>query len=239
MKENATQLPLGVHLQEELAFDSFYSFEHEEVMLALKAFSQGVGELFIYLWGAQGVGKTHLLQAVCRQANLSSRCAMYVDLSDLSFMKTNCLKGLEKLDLVCLDNLDNIVGKADWEEAIFHFFNLMRDNHARLLVCSKLPAAELNVNLPDLKSRLSWGVTYYLNELSDEGKTKALQLKAYSKGIHLATHAAQYLIRHCARNMHDLLDNLDILDKASLSEKRAITIPLIKNALNLESELLR
>jgi DnaA family protein len=87
--------------------------------------------------------------------------------------------------------------------------------------------------LPDLKSRLTSGATYQVHRLSDEQKINALQLRASKRGLQLTKTVGQFLLTRCSRDMPLLFSTLQKLDKASLAEKRRLTIPFVKKVLAL------
>ncbi|MGV8604435.1 DnaA ATPase domain-containing protein, partial [Pseudomonas aeruginosa] len=83
---------------------------------------------------------------------------------------------LEQCELGCIDDLDVLVGKREREEGLFHLFNRLRDTVRRLLLAASKSPRELQVNLPDLKSRLTMALIFQLHGLCDEDKLRALQL---------------------------------------------------------------
>ena len=70
-------------------------------------------------------------------------------------------------------------------------------------------------------------------ELNDEDKINTLKLHALRRGFDLPESVGQFLISRCSRNMHDLQQLLNRLDDASLAAQRKITIPFVKDTLNL------
>ena len=80
---------------------------------------------FIYLSGSKGSGKSHLLQGICRRASSEGQYAIY--LTALSILEPAVLKGLEQADLVCLDDVDEVLALADWQRALFHLINAVKD----------------------------------------------------------------------------------------------------------------
>lgn len=99
-------------------------------------------------------------------------------------MKKN-KKGIENLTLICLDDIDHLAGKPIWKEVLFHLFNRVRLQNNRLLVSANSAPKDLNMVLPDLKSRLLSSVVYQLHRLADIQKIKALQLRAKQRGLKL------------------------------------------------------
>lgn len=232
-EEQPFQIPLSISLRDDSRFENFYSEGNELTCNMLQLAAKGEGEQFIYLWGQTGVGCTHLLQAACHGAEPLGRSAAYLPLDELKHLGGGILDGMEHLDLICLDNLESVAADPEWEEALFHFFNRIRALGNTLIIAATTPPRNSGVLLPDLLSRLSWGIVFQLQALDDELKLKAIQMRASSRGMHFSDEVARYLLHHASRNMNDLTQLLDELDKASLSAKRKVTIPFIKEVIGL------
>lgn len=227
------QLPLGIDLRDDCTLETFFPGDNQQALSHVKQVAKGEGEPFLYLWGREGVGRTHLLQGACHWANRYQRTAFYLSLNPINALNPAILEGLERLDLICLDDIEAISGIKEWEEALFHLFNRLRSLNRRLLVAANCAPKALAIQLPDLHSRLSWGVVYSLHPLDDENLLMALQLRAKERGLTLTDEVGAFLIRRCTRSMPELYSLLETLDKASLVEKRRLTIPFIKSALGL------
>ena len=228
------QLSLCVGLNDEATFDNFYVGANEALMHALRQFTLGassVSERFIYVSGVHGSGRSHLLQAVCHERHKLNQTAMYVPLSQDDF-SPSILEGMEHLSLVCLDDIDQVLGKPEWDEALFHFYNRVRDNEAFLLVSAKAVPAQLHACLPDLRSRLAWGLVYPLQALNEQDRYDALIARAERRGFALSEEVACFLLRHYPRDTHALFTMLDCLDHASLTHKRKVTIPFVRKVLD-------
>lgn len=228
-----SQLTLSLHLQDDARFDHYYEAENGAALQAVKSLTTPQPlDWFIYLWGAQGVGASHLLQACCRQYADGDGVAFYLSLDEVIDYGPEVFESMETVDLLCLDNLEAIAGKSDWEQALFHLFNRLRDQGKRLLVACHHSPAEISVVLPDLLSRLRSGLCFHLQPLSDADKCRALQQRAQTRGFELNDEAAQYIISRHQRDTTTLFEALDILDQASLMAQRKLTIPFIKSVFN-------
>lgn len=228
------QLTLGLSLQDEATFDSFTIGDNAELVAALKNVAAKEGERFVYLCGSRGVGCSHLLQASCHAAHQNGFRSVYLPLDQLvTTASCEVLSGLESFDLVCLDDVHRVAANNNWEEAVFHLYNQIRDNDGRMVVAAKDLPRNLGLSLPDLESRLSWGVLYQVQPLCDQNKMHVLIARASDRGIRLSEDVAKYIMTHCPRHMTTLFAALDALDKASLAAQRRLTIPFVKEVLQI------
>lgn len=228
------QLPLPIHQIDDESLMNFYS---DNNLLLLNSLQQNIVRLqqpFFYLWGERGSGKTHLLKALSNDFLREQRSAIYVPLDKSQYFAPAVLDNLENQNLVCLDDLDAVIGDADWELALFDLINRIRETgQTLLLICAKRSPAALNIRLPDLRSRLTWGEIYQLQPLGDRQKIHVLQQNARQRGIELPDETANFLFRRLNRDMHTLQKALQQLDTASLQAQRRLTIPFVKEALKL------
>ncbi len=236
MSNNQTsQIPLSVRFNDYATFDNYYVPEgsaNAQIVNSLRQQACGEGEAFVYLWGADGVGLSHLLQATCAAADELGKQAQYIPLQTL--VDTNpaeLFEGLEQVDIICLDDLTAIAGARAWEEALFNFYNTLRAKNKRLLVAATYSPREIQITLADLRSRLQWGITYFIEPLVDEQKIAALMHRAKIRGLKLEEEVASFIVQRSARGMTALFDNLCRLDDAVLLEKRNLTIPFVKKTL--------
>lgn len=221
------QIPLNLQLRAEASFDNFVSVGNEPLLHTLCELT----EPYVYLWGDEACGKTHLLQALCHQAYQQDKTAAYIPLRDGDISEPEILSGLENLDLVCIDDLDIIAGQDKWETALFNLFNLIRDRGGRLLISARFAPNKIQVQLADLVSRLNWGVVFQIAGLQDQDKIGVLQLRAEQLGLELSTEVAEYLLKRSPRDMANLFSLLGKLDTASLTEQRRLTIPFVRQYL--------
>jgi DnaA-homolog protein len=225
------QLPLQFEFRVNQTFSEFFPGANREIISHLQNSVAGNGELQIFLWGKTGLGKTHLLQACCHLAQSLNRSSFYLDLASTHLPDADILNGLDSFDLVCLDNVESIAGKSDWEMAFFHFFNQHRDSEHTLIVSAACQPNEIAVHLPDLKTRLNWGLTLKIQPLADNDRITALIFKANQMGFEISPQVGLFLLTHYNRDLFALWQLLEQLDKASLAAKRKLTIPFLKEVL--------
>lgn len=233
MQKLSNQLTLGLSLRDEATFANFHAAKNAEIVAELKKTASNQGEQIIYLCGTRGQGCSHLLQAVCHYAHQQQMSSVYLPLANLVSHTPEVLNGLELLDLICLDDMHVVAGKMEWEEAIFHLFNRLHDSGKKIIFAANdLPKA-IKLKLPDLISRLSWGIVFQLHPLDDAEKLSILTMRANHRGISLSEEVGKYILTHCPRHMGTLFAALDALDKASLAAQRRLTIPFVKEVLEI------
>lgn len=229
------QIPLRLEPLRDSCFENFVNGPNQAVVKALKELSDEPGSN-IYLSGGEGSGKTHLLNASCIKIRQRQGRAFYLALKRLPKDAIASLQGLEKLDLVCVDDLHVIAGDRAWEEALFHCFNRIREANGRLIVSSRERLSALELGLPDLASRLAWGLRLQLIPLEDNDKLAVINQHSDALGLSLPDDVQQYLLKHHDRSMAALVHTVENLQQAALTHKRRITIPLAREVLKTNKE---
>ena len=227
------QLPLSLGLQHLPSLDDFIVGHNQVVIDALQRSLEGDGEAILYLFGPAGCGRSHLLQGQCALAEEHGLQCAYLGLSDRATLSPEMLEGLETLDLIAVDDIQLIAGDSAWEEALFVLFNRCRDLGTRMIFSADCGPAALPIRLPDLRSRLAWGLSLSLRALDDKGRLELLQLLAARRALKLPDDVARYLLERTPRHPSDLADTIARLDQASLAEKRRLTIPFVRDSLQL------
>lgn len=226
-----SQLALDIRLDSGASFASYFVGANHEVVGAVRALAEGQGEPLLYLYGSPGLGKSHLLQASCRLAAERGQAVAYLPLQTALGWSPDVVEGLEALSLVAVDDVDVISVSPEWQEALFHLFNRIREAGGRLLLAAERRPADLGLQLPDLVSRLQWGLVLRLQDHDDEQKLAGLRFRARLRGLELPEETAAYLLTHCPRDLPLLFELLDRLDKASLVAQRRLTVPFVKQVL--------
>ena len=227
------QLSLGLELSDSAHLDSFYPGKNSEVLQILKDFSEDKRERAIYLWGDTGSGKSHLLQGVCQKAIERRQSVIYVTMQEANSYSEAILENLEHLSLVCIDDIECIAKKPSWEEAMFILYNSVMNNGGRLLIAGRSHPKYLGLGLSDLASRLCWCQCLKLNPLDDDELIEALRLRAKPSGLVLPEDVIQFILRRVRRDMHSLSQIFSKLNEASIVEQRKLTVPFVKQVLDL------
>lgn len=229
------QLPLLLQPKESSTFSSFFSGSNQLAVDILSDIFNGGGEQQVFLWSGEGLGKSHLLLAACEMASRHGLTASYLPLDEMQNVSTEILQGVENLDLVAIDGLDAVLGNVEWELALFSLINQARELAVSLVFAAEKSPAELDMILPDLRSRFTWGPVFQLKSLSDDEKRSALQTRASARGLELPDNVANYLLENYPRDLFNLFDNMDKLDQASLVQQRRLTIPFVREVLSADA----
>jgi len=228
----AEQLPVNFEFRANQTFMDFFVGSNQEIIAHLQNCLDGTGEQQIFIWGESGLGKSHLLQACCHQARQHQLDAFYLSLhSPTTLPDPAILAGLDQFDLVCLDNIENIAGDPVWEQTFFNFFNLHRSYNHKLILSARCAPPTIAIVLPDLQTRLNWGLTLKLQHLTEQDSINALIFKAKVLGFEISPQAGRFLLIHYQRDLASLWSLLDTLDRASLAAKRKLTLPFVKKIL--------
>ncbi len=211
------QLILDIRPDAPPTFANYLAGSNTEPVSVLQDAARGkAAEAVIYLWGPQGVGKTHLLRAAVDAARNAGLAAAY-----------HAGRSLPEA-LPALLAVDDVQGLTAADQIVlFNHINTAREGRCVILAAGDLPPTRLPLR-PDLASRLSWGLVYGLMPLSDEDKMTALIERARGQGMALPQEVGQYLLAHCRRDLPSLLAMVDELDAYSMSLKRPVSVPLLK-----------
>jgi DnaA family protein len=225
-----TQLPLGLRWPRRQRFEHFHAGANAAALAAVQALAVQPGAPWVYLSGAAGSGKSHLLMAACHAAHEAGRTVQYLPLKTLHehFM---ALRGVAGSQLIALDDIDVIAGERDAEHALFDLYNRARAEGTALIFTAQAVPAQLNLGLPDLRSRLGACTQFTLKPLEDGERREVLKQQAALRGIELDEGVLDWLFARYARDLGALLDLLDRLDQASLAAQRRITIPFLRTFL--------
>jgi DnaA family protein len=223
------QLPLSLRTPPDQRFEAFHG--QAAARDAVRAVARGENRDWLYLSGAAGSGKSHLLLAACAEAGACGHRAAYLPLASFAGRLAELLPSQEGAALVCLDGLEAIAGHAGDEEALFHFHNRARAGSTVLVYAGRAAPSGLGLGLPDLVTRLAHCTRITLEPLDETGRREVLVQRAARRGLELDAPVLDYLMRRVDRDLGSLTALLDRLDKASLAAQRRITIPFLRQHL--------
>jgi len=219
----SAQLPLELRWPAQQRFDSYVRGENAVALGLLRDAAQSPAAPWVFVAGAAGSGKTHLLIAACAAANARPDLA-------------GALRALGGSAVLALDDIDAIAGDTAAEHALFDLYNRCRGENATMLFSAAVPPAQLGIGLPDLVSRLSACAQAALKPLADSERREALRQRAQARGLTLDDAVLDWLFARTQRDLGSLTTLLDRLDRESLAAQRRITVPFLRQLLEGERD---
>ena len=224
----SAQLPLALRWPAHQCFERFVAGGNAGTLALVREVVAGGGVDALFVAGAAGSGRTHLLVAACVAAGASASQAQYIDLATQSPATIRAFHGS---DLLAIDNVDAIVGNDAAEHALFDLHNRARADGTRLLASAIQPPARLGLGLPDLVSRLSAFTQAGLVALDEPIRREVLRAEAARRGIGLDEAVIDWLFAHHARDLGSLMRLLARIDEATLAARRRVTVPFLRELL--------
>ena len=229
------QLIFPFQINQKASFDSFFcSPDNQNLMTRLAdiAISQDANEIIIH--GEKGSGKSFLMQAICNELSSSEKQFAFIPMKKALNMGVEIFQNLGSLDTVCIDDLQLILANQEWETALFNLINeCQQSNCSLILSLGGTQSVEESIVLPDLLSRIKRMEFIALHAVQDELFSQAIVFVAQQLEIKIDNAELEFLLKHQTRIFSLLVENIITLDKQAASLKRKITIPLIKETLNI------
>ena len=230
-----TQLIFPFHIDQKASFESFFcSSDNLNLLTRLAdiALSKNAHELIIH--GEEGSGKSFLMQAICNELSSSGKQLAFIPMNKALNMGAEIFQNLASLDAVCIDDLQLILANENWETALFNLINECQQSNCSLILSfGGTQPLEENTQLPDLLSRIKRMEFITLHAVKDESFNQAINFVAEQLDISIDTAELEFILKHQTRRFSLLVENIITLDKQAASLKRKITIPLIKETLNI------
>lgn len=179
-----------------------------------------------YLWGEEGTGKSHLLEAV--RASLREQGALvgwlHPDINEPPPFD-------ERWGAVMMDDVQHY--SPVQQQAAFNWFINAQTLRRGVVAAGTLPPADLPLR-EDLRTRLGWGHVFQLHLLDEPARRAVLRKAADAKGLVLPEEVIDYVLHRFSRDLGSLMELLDHLDGYALRTQRALTIPLVRSMLENE-----
>jgi DnaA family protein len=148
--------------------------------------------------------------------------------------KSHLLKACAAQNVMVVDDVHLL--SADAQIDLFNRYNQIKETHGSLITAGLHAPTQMGLR-DDLATRLAWGLVYQLHALNDAEKSLALQNHAMERGMRLPNEVVDYCLRYLRRDLSTLMATLDALDEWSLTTKKPITVPLLRQLLQLNLAL--
>lgn len=231
---NPTQLIFPFQINQKASFESFFcSQDNLNLITRLVEIvpSKHANELIIH--GEEGAGKSFLMQAICNELSSSGKQFAFIPMKKALNMGAEIFQNLASLDAVCIDDLQIILSNEEWEIALFNLINECQQSECSLIASFGGNQLLEKIKLPDLLSRIKRMEFIALNAVQDKFFNEGIDFVAQQLDISIEKAELDFLLKHQTRKFSLLVENIITLDKQAASLKRKITIPLIKETLNI------
>ncbi|HOQ04150.1 MAG TPA: chromosomal replication initiator protein DnaA [Anaerohalosphaeraceae bacterium] len=238
----------GLRLHPDYTFDNFVVGPCNRLAHAsCIAVSQNPGTVYnpLFLYGSVGLGKTHLLHAVCHASrenngNLSIRflsCEQFVN-GFISAIEQGRLADFQNqhrsVDVLIIDDIQFLREREQSQEEFFHTFNALYNNRRQIILTADCPPAQLPSLEERLISRFKWGLVARLDPPSYETRIAIVKKKAGLRGIHLPEGVAEMIAEHVQSNIREIEGALTVLYATARTVGQPITPELTRQALGIQ-----
>ena len=227
---NPRQLALQIQINERASLNNFFvSKKNNKTIQILKnillSSDKGV-QIFIDDLGSNG--KSYLLQAICNDFSNSNNSSIYIPMQEAINLDPSILEGVSELNLICIDDIDLINKRRDWEIALFNLINECYEKECFLLLSGSINKLEA---IPDLVSRIKKMETLRLEAINDDELLEATKAISKNLNMEISDKNMNYLINNSKRDIKTIFRTLSQLEKESLERKKSIGLNLIKEVI--------
>jgi chromosomal replication initiator protein len=238
-------------LHPDYTFDSFVVGPSNRLAHAsCVAVSQSLGRTYnpLFLYGSSGLGKTHLLHAVCCEARQRSDGAIIKFLSCEEFVN-RFIRAIEEgnvagfqsqfrtVDALVIDDVQFLREREQSQEEFFHTFNALYNNGKQIILSADSPPGKIPSLEERLISRFSWGLVARIDPPSYETRVAIVQKKAHLRGMNISDEVSEYVARKVHANIRELEGALTTLYALSTTAGKEMTLELAQRALDGQIEL--
>lgn len=223
------QLALAVQLPQTPCFDNFFAGPNAEIVLALRAGFETGAVPAIWLYGAAGAGKSHLLQAAILHAGAD---ALYAPLRTMRLPDEGPFDAFADVPLLALDDVETAASHQGMALHLLRLIDQRRLRRLPMLLSAEAAPSRIPVATPDLRTRFSGMALLGLKPLRESDRRELLHLHAQARGLDLADETMAWLLAHLRRDPSTLIAALERLDQATLSAKRRPTLLFVQQALS-------
>ena len=227
---NPRQLALQIQINERASLKNFFvSKNNNKTIQILKNIllnsNNGV-QIFIDDLGSNG--KSYLLQAICNDFSESNNSSIYIPMEEAINLDPSILEGVSELNLICIDDVDLINNRREWEIALFNLINECYEKKCFLILSGSINKLEA---IPDLVSRIKKMETLRLEAINDDELLEATQAISKNLNIEISDKNMNYLINNSKRDIKTIFRTLSQLERESLERKKSIGLNLIKEVI--------
>ncbi|MCM8781335.1 MAG: chromosomal replication initiator protein DnaA [Candidatus Omnitrophica bacterium] len=230
---------LGLALNSRYTFENFVvgpSNRHAHAYSLAVAESPGKVYNPLFIYGGVGLGKTHLIQAICH--HIKNRVASNMKVCYLTSERftnelidaiqhhstNNFRQKYRNVDVLVIDDIHFIAGKESTQEEFFHTFNTLYDAHKQIIISSDRPPKEISNLQERLVSRFSWGLATDIQPPDFETRVAILKKKIEREPVNVPDEVVFFIAQLIKTNIRELEGALIRIIAYSLLEEKPITL---------------
>src|SRR5947209_6469766 len=211
---------------------------------AAVAVSEQPGKAYnpLFIHGGVGLGKTHLLQAICQQLlerepdkrilylSCDSFINQFINAVESGDMNTFRYR-YRHVDMLVIDDIHFLAGRDRTQEEFFHTFNTLYQGHKQIILSADCPPSELPELEERLISRFNWGLVARIEKPCYETRVAILQKKARMRGLTLPEDVICYIAAKVENNTRELEGAITKIQGMGMLQEGRIDLELAKAAL--------
>ncbi|MDQ0577365.1 chromosomal replication initiator protein DnaA [Agromyces albus] len=237
--------PRDSRLNPKYAFESFVigqsnRFAHAAAVAVAEAPAKAYNPLFIY--GDSGLGKTHLLHAIGHYAMslYPGIRVRYVSSEEFTNDFINSIANnrgslfqqrYRNIDILLIDDIQFLQGKAETQEAFFHTFNTLHDHNKQVVITSDVPPKHLTGFEDRMRSRFEWGLITDVQAPDLETRIAILRKKAQSERLQVPDEILEYMASKVSSNIRELEGTLIRVTAFASLNRTPVDMPLVQTVL--------
>ena len=247
--ENSNNQPIPLRHESRLnpkyTFDNFVigqsnRFAHAAAVAVAEAPAKAYNPLFIY--GDSGLGKTHLLHAIGEYAQslYTGVRVRYVSSEEFTNDFINSIANnrgaafqarYRDVDILLIDDIQFLQGRAETQEAFFHTFNTLHDHNKQVVITSDVAPKHLTGFEDRMRSRFEWGLITDVQSPDLETRIAILRKKAQSDALHMPDEVLEYIATKVSSNIRELEGALIRVTAYANLNRSVVDISLAQNVL--------
>ncbi len=214
------------------------------------AISQSLGQTYnpLFLYGSAGLGKTHLLHAVCHEVQRRIHGSVIQLLSCEDFVN-RFIRAIEQgsitgfhsqfrtVDALVIDDIQFLREREQSQEEFFHTFNAIYNSGKQIILSADSPPNEIPSIEARLISRFNWGLVARIDPPSYETRIAIVQKKAHLRGLEISDEIAEYIARQVQANIRELEGALTTIYALATTLGEPVDLRLAQTALEGQIKL--
>lgn len=197
----------------------------------------------LFIYGNSGLGKTHLLYAICNETSklYPEKNIIYIKGDDFTNEMIEAIRRgttaefrqrYRKADVLLVDDIQFIAGKESTQEEFFHTFNALYEAHKQIVLTSDRPPKDIATLEERLLTRFEWGLTADVQPPDFETRIAIIKRKAELLQIELPENVIEYIANHLKNNIRQLEGAVKKMKAYSLVEGENPSIALAQAAIS-------